>query len=97
MKRARKSSALPGPTVGMLEEGDVVEYERDRSPERRRGEATIRGYTPYLWVGEGQWLVVASKVRLLRIWRAGVVVAEVQEVGAARGRRSEFVRARAGG
>jgi hypothetical protein len=82
----------------MLEEGDGVEYETVKGPlVNSAGVVTLVDGAVYLFDEKRHKTFPAARVRMLRVWRAGVVVAEVQEVGAARGRRSEFVRARAGG
>lgn len=68
----RRSVPLPPPTVGMLEEGDWVEYETVRGKALGAGGVHIVAGVPHIE------RTPAARVRLLRVTRGGAVVAEVQ-------------------
>lgn len=71
MSRPR-GKPLPHPTVGMLLEGDWVEYETPRGRARGAGGVHIVAGAPHIE------RTPAARVALLRVTRGGVAVAEVQ-------------------
>lgn len=68
----RRPVPLPPPTVGMLKEGDWVEYETVRGKARGAGAVRVDAGVPCVE------RTPAARVVLLRVTRGGAVVAEVQ-------------------
>lgn len=68
----RRPAPLPPPTVGMLLEGDWVEYETKPGRARGAGGVHIVSEVPHIQ------RTPAARVALLRVTRGGAAVAEVQ-------------------
>ena len=73
-----RAKPLPPPTIGMLEEGDQVEYETKVGKIQGAGRVFLHNGVPQVDDPNRRLPLLAVRVRPLRITREGVVVAEVQ-------------------